>query len=217
MELAVLIRPPCEILGVQRSASIDYRQCDQTIKTRRAMVSSRSVPYRCPKTQIAPSVRHRIPSSASHAPVQFRMEFGANRSDDVCGIILGEAADEKHLISQRQARCDVLWKHCAGSRPCKGWEFLIIGCAYNGGYSWILLACVVNNTLNRMASIKRDNDEARTGDAGGSRRPPCVPPFSPCESESGRTRLQCKEPLRPRARATPAGPRVHNRTGLRDP
>src|SRR5258706_12103863 len=193
-----------------------------TIKTRRAMVSSRSVPYRCPKTQIAPSVRHRIPSSASHAPVQFRMEFGANRSDDVCGIILGEAADEKHLISQLQARCDVLWKHCAGSRPCKGWEFLIIGCAYNGGYSWILLACVVNNRLNRMASIKRGahgrRRRLREPFSGlRPRRPPCVPPFSPCESESGRTRLQCKEPLRPRARATPAGPRVHNRTGLRDP
>ena len=58
-------------------------------------------------------------SSASHAPAQFRMEFGANRSDDVCSIILGEAADEKHLISQRQACCDVLWKHRVGSRPRK--------------------------------------------------------------------------------------------------
>jgi hypothetical protein len=35
----------------------------------------------------------------------------------------------------------------------------------------------VKNTLNRMASIKRDNDEARTGDAGGSQNPfpACVP------------------------------------------
>lgn len=121
--------------------------------------------------------RDRIPSSASHAPAQFRMEFGANRSDDVCSIILGEAADEKHLISQRQACCDVLWKHRAGSRPRKRQEFLIIGCAYNGGYRWILLACVVKNTLNRMVSIKRDNDEARTGDAGGFQNPfpSCVP------------------------------------------
>jgi hypothetical protein len=119
VELEVLSRPPYEILGAKRSASIDHRQCDQTIKTRRAMVSSRPVPCRCAKTQIAPSARDRIPRSASHAPAQFRMEFGANRRDDVCGIILGEAADEKHLISQRQARCDVLWKHRAGSRPCK--------------------------------------------------------------------------------------------------
>jgi hypothetical protein len=29
------------------------------------------------------------------------MEFSSNRSDDVCGIILGEAIDKKHLISQR--------------------------------------------------------------------------------------------------------------------
>jgi hypothetical protein len=58
-------------------------------------------------------------SSASYAPAQFRMEFGSNRSDDVCGIILREAADKKHLISQRQTGRDVLGKHRAGSGPCE--------------------------------------------------------------------------------------------------
>jgi hypothetical protein len=82
-------------------------------------VSSRSVAYRCAKIQIAPSVRDRIPSSASYAPAQFRMEFSSNRSDDVCGIILGVATDKKHLISQRQARRDVLGKYRAGSGPCE--------------------------------------------------------------------------------------------------
>jgi hypothetical protein len=38
-------------------------------------------------------------SSASYVSAQFRMEFGSNRSDDVCGTVLGEAADQKHLIS----------------------------------------------------------------------------------------------------------------------
>jgi hypothetical protein len=47
------------------------------------------------------------------------MEFGSNRSDDVCGVVLGETADEKHLISQRQAGRDVLWKYGAGSSPYK--------------------------------------------------------------------------------------------------
>jgi hypothetical protein len=55
------------------------------------------------------------PGSASYAPAQFRMEFSSNRSDDVCGIILGEATDKKHLISQCQAGRDVLCKHGTGS------------------------------------------------------------------------------------------------------
>jgi hypothetical protein len=110
-------------------------------------------------------------SSASYVSAQFRMEFGSNRSDDVCGTVLGEAADQKHLISQCQAGCDVLWKYDTGSRPCKRYDFLIIGCAYNGGYSWIVLACIVKNTFNRMASIKRYNDDSRTGDAGGFQNP----------------------------------------------
>ena len=74
-------------------------------------------------------------SSASYVSAQFRMEFGSNRSDDVCGTVLGEAADQKHLISHCQAGCDVLWKYDTGSRPCKRYDFLIIGCAYNGRYS----------------------------------------------------------------------------------
>ncbi len=82
------------------------------------------------------------------------MEFGSNRSDD-CGVVLGETADEKHLISQRQAGCDVLWKYGAGSSPYKREDFLIIGCAYNGGNSRIVLTCIVENTFDRMASIKR--------------------------------------------------------------
>jgi hypothetical protein len=41
----------------------------------------------------------RVSDSASHAPAQFGIEFGSNRSDDICGVVLGEAADEEHLIS----------------------------------------------------------------------------------------------------------------------
>jgi hypothetical protein len=48
---------------------------------------------------------------------------------------------------------------------------LIIGCAYDGGYSRILLARIVKNTFNRMPSIKRYNNEARTSDAGGFQNP----------------------------------------------
>jgi hypothetical protein len=99
------------------------------------------------------------------------MEFGSNHSDDVCGTVLGEAADQKHLTSQCQAGRDVLWKYDTGSRLCKRYDFLIIGCAYNGGHSWIVLARIVKNTFNRMASITRYNDDARTGDAGGFQNP----------------------------------------------
>ncbi len=52
----------------------------------------------------------------SYAPAQFWIEFGSNRSDNVCGIVLREAADEKHLISQREASRHVFRKHSAGSR-----------------------------------------------------------------------------------------------------
>src|SRR3982074_478496 len=129
------------------------------------MISSRYVRYRRLR------LRSGWASSASHESAQFRGEFGSNRSDDVCGTILGEAADQKHLISQRQAGRNVLRKYGTRSRPCKRCDVLIIGCAYNGRYSWILLACIVKNTFNRMASIKRYNDEARTGDAGGFQNP----------------------------------------------
>src|SRR3981189_3350183 len=111
------------------------------------------------------------PRSYPTVSAQFRMEFGSNRSEEVCATVLGEAADQKHLISHCQAGCDVLWKYDTGSRPCKRYDFLIIGCAYNGGYSWIVLACIVKNTFNRMASIKRYNDDSRTGDAGGFQNP----------------------------------------------
>src|SRR5579872_4112070 len=49
-------------------------------------------------------------------------------------------------------------------------DFLIICCAYNGGNSRIVLACIVKNTFC-MASIKRCNDEACTGNAGGFQNP----------------------------------------------
>jgi hypothetical protein len=99
------------------------------------------------------------------------MEFSSNRSDNVCGIIVGEAADKQHLIGQRQAGRDVLGKHRAGSGPCERQDFLIVGCAYDRGCSWILFACIVENTFNHMASIKRYNEEAGTGDAGGFQNP----------------------------------------------
>jgi len=44
-----------------------------------------------------------VSSSASYAFAQFRMEFSSNRSDDVWGIILGEATDKKHLITMRSS------------------------------------------------------------------------------------------------------------------
>jgi hypothetical protein len=71
------------------------------------------------KIQTAPSVRDVVSDSASYAPAQFGIEFGSNRSDDICGVVLGEATDEKYLISQRQAGRDVLWKYGAGSSPYK--------------------------------------------------------------------------------------------------
>jgi hypothetical protein len=30
------------------------------------------------------------------------MEFGSNRSDGACGIVVGETTNKKHLISQRE-------------------------------------------------------------------------------------------------------------------
>jgi len=165
-------------------------------------------------------------SSASYVSVQFRMEFGSNRSDDVCGTVLGEAADQKHLISQCQAGCDVLWKYDTDSRPCKRYDFLIIGCAYNGGYSWIVLACIVKNTFNRMASIKRYNDDSRTGDASGFQNPfPASVPedhlvprlFCPAKAYQVGFDRNVRSVCGPQARARPGGPRVHNHTRLRDP
>jgi hypothetical protein len=100
-------------------------------------------------------VRDNVPNSTSYAPAQFRIEFSSNRSDDICGRVLGETADEKHLVGQRQACRDILWKYRAGSSPHKRYDFLIVGDTHNRGYGWILHTCMVKNALDRMASIKR--------------------------------------------------------------
>src|SRR5260370_16903456 len=134
--------------------SVAFSRCDPASRFReqRYYRPRNSITTECHDAQAAPS-------SDSYAPAQFRIEFGSNRSDDVCGIILGETADEKHLIGQRQAGREVLWEHSAGSRPCERQDFLIIGSAHNGGYSWILLGFIVKNTFNRMASIERYNSD----------------------------------------------------------
>ena len=81
------------------------------------------------------------------------------------------------MVGQRQACRDILWKYRAGSGPHKRYDFLIVGDTHNRGYGWILLTCIVKNTLDRMASIKRYHDKACTGDAGGFQDPfpACVP------------------------------------------
>lgn len=53
----------------------------------------------------------------AYVPAQFRMEFGSNRGDDACGIVLGETTNKKHLISQREAGRDVFWEYGTSSRP----------------------------------------------------------------------------------------------------
>ena len=55
--------------------------------------------------------------SVAYVPAQFRMEFGSNRGDDACGIVLGETTNKKHLISQREAGRDVFWEYGTSSRP----------------------------------------------------------------------------------------------------
>jgi len=94
-------------------------------------------------------------NSTSYAPAQFGIELSANRRNDICGRVLGETADEEHLVGQRQACRDILQNYGAGSGPHKRYDFLIVGDAYNRGYGRIVLTDIVNNTLDRMASIKR--------------------------------------------------------------
>src|SRR6266446_9741373 len=155
-ENSELMRSVTNTHSVVTLLSVAFSRCDPASRFReqRYYRPRNSITTECHGAEAAPS-------SDSYAPAEFRIEFGSNRSDDVCGIILGETADEKHLIGQRQAGREVLWEHSAGSRPCKRQDFLIIGSAHNGGYSWILLACIVKNTFNRMASIERYNDDAR--------------------------------------------------------
>jgi hypothetical protein len=94
-------------------------------------------------------------NSTSYAPAQFGIELSANRRNDICGRVLGETADEEHLVGQRQARRDILRKYGAGSGPHNRYDFLIVGDTYNRGYWWIFVTGIVENTLDGMASIKR--------------------------------------------------------------
>src|SRR5882672_12261859 len=136
-------------------------------------------------------------SSASYVSAQFRMEFGSNRSDDVCGTVLGEAADQKHLISQCQAGCDVLWKYDTGSRPCKRyldhrlrlqWR-IQLDCARVHSEEYVQ-PHGVDQTLQRRFPHGRRRRLPEPFSGQRPRRPPCVPTFLPCESVSGRIRPQ---------------------------
>jgi len=128
------------------------------------------------------------------------------------------------MISQREAGCDVLWKYGVGSSPYKAARFpdhLLrlqwrkqSDCARVHSEEYVLHG--IDQTLQRRGVHGQRRRLPEPFSGRRPRKPPCAPTSLPCESVSDRTRPQCKESLRPQARGTPAGPRVHNHTGLRD-